>query len=157
MFLHLLCYTYRDQGDNMQDSGTSPPSALLVHLASTSRTARPALTSASFPACPPGIYIKDCKTCADISKFLRPVHFLKLFYPLPDRHVVYLHKWLWKYCSAPEEFYCFIGLLMYMSSGKLSFTTFLILHMWMYLSCLKISERSMQIYQDYKDLTDMDS
>ena len=70
----------------------------------------------------------------------------------------------------PEEFYRFIGLLMYMNivhsiwhcvkqinGGKLSFTTFLILHVWIHLSCLKISKRSMQIYQNYEDLTDMDS
>ena len=30
--------------------------------------------------------------------------FKTAFYPLPDRHVVYLHKWLCKYCWAPETF-----------------------------------------------------
>ena len=34
----------------------------------------------SHPACPPRVYIKDCKTHADISKFLHPVDFLKLFF-----------------------------------------------------------------------------
>ena len=32
------------------------------------------------PARPPGVYIEDCKTRADIGKFLRPVDFLKLFF-----------------------------------------------------------------------------
>ena len=31
------------------------------------------------PARPPGDYIKDCKTHADIGKFMRPMVFLKLF------------------------------------------------------------------------------
>ena len=33
----------------------------------------------SHPARPPGVYIEDCKTCADIDKFLCPMDFLKLF------------------------------------------------------------------------------
>ena len=34
------------------------------------------------PARPPGVYIEDCNTRADIGKFLRPVDFLKLFFTL---------------------------------------------------------------------------
>ena len=32
------------------------------------------------PSRPPGVYIEDCKTRADIDKFLCPVDFLKLFF-----------------------------------------------------------------------------
>ena len=109
MFLH--CYTYRDQGYNMQDSGT--------------RTPLPPFR----PARPPAVYIEDCKTRADIGKFLRPVDFLKLFFTPcligilctytndyantvgPQKPSLY-QSWSNTY---PEEFYRFIGLSMYMS------------------------------------------
>ena len=83
----------------------------------------------SHPACPPGVYIKDCKTHADISKLLHPMDFLKLFFTPcligmlctytndyadtvgPQKPSLY-QSWSNTY---PEEFYHFIGLLMYMS------------------------------------------
>ena len=110
-FQFLLCYTYRDQGYNTQDSGTRNPLPPFR------------------PACLPGVYIEDCKTCADIEKFLRPVDFLKLFFTPsligmlctytndyantagPQKSLLY-QSWSNTY---PEEFYRFIDLLMYMS------------------------------------------
>ena len=82
------------------------------------------------PARPPGVYIEDCKTHADISKFLRPVDFLKQFFTPcligmlsiytndyantvgPQKPSLY-QSWSNTY---PEEFYHFIGLLMYTST-----------------------------------------
>ena len=63
-FQFLLCYTYtyRDQCYKTQDLGTRNPLPPFC------------------PAHPPGVYIEDCKTRADIGKFLRPVDFLKLFF-----------------------------------------------------------------------------
>ena len=73
--------------------------------------------------------IENCKTRADIGKFLRPVDFLKLFLTPcligmlctytndyantvgPQKPSLY-QSWSNTY---PEEFSCFIGLLMYMS------------------------------------------
>ena len=81
------------------------------------------------PARPPGVYIEDCKTRADIGKFLCPMDFLKLFFTPcligmlftytndyantvgPQKPSLY-QSWSNTY---PEEFYCFIGVLMYMS------------------------------------------
>ena len=81
------------------------------------------------PACPPGVYIEDCKTRADIGKLLCPMDFLKQFFTPcligmlctytndyantvgPQKPSLY-QSWSNTY---PEEFYCFIGLLMYMS------------------------------------------
>ena len=114
MFLHFSFYfvTLRDQGYNTQDSETRNPLP-------------------SFrPARPPGVYIEDCKTRADIGKFLRPVDFLKQFftpcligmlctytndYANTDRaqKPSLYQSWSNTYL---EEFYRFIGLLMYMST-----------------------------------------
>ena len=81
------------------------------------------------PARPPDVYIKECKTRADIGKFLRPMDFFKLFFTPcmigmlgtytndyantvgPQKPSLY-QSWSNTY---PEEFYHFIGLLMYMS------------------------------------------
>ena len=111
-FQFLLCYTYRDQGYNMQDLGTRNPLPPFR------------------PARPSGVYIEDCKTCADIGKFLRHVDFLKLFFTPcltgmlctytndyantvePQKPSLY-QSWSNTY---PEEFYRFIGLLIYMST-----------------------------------------
>ena len=110
-FQFLLCYTYRAQGYNTQDSETSNP------------------LPPFHPAHPPGVCIEDCKTRADIGKFLRPLDFLKLFFTPcligmlctytndyanavgPQKPSLY-QSWSNTY---PEEFYHFIGLLMYMS------------------------------------------
>ena len=72
--------------------------------------------------------MEDCKTRADIGKFLRPKDFLKLFFTPcligmlctytndyantvgPQKPSLY-ESWSNTY---PDEFYCFIGLLMYM-------------------------------------------
>ena len=109
----LLHLHYWDQGYNMQDSGTRNPLPPFR------------------PARPPRVYIEDCKTCADISEFLRPMDFLKqFFYPLPDTVIGMLSAYTNDYANTvgpqkpslyqswsntyPEEFYHFIGLLMYM-------------------------------------------
>ena len=108
----LLHLHYRDQGYNTQDSGTRNPLPPFC------------------PVRPPGVYIEDCKTRADIGKFLRPVDVLKLFFTPcllgmlctvytndyanivgPQKPSLY-QSWSNTY---PEEFYRFIGLLMYMS------------------------------------------
>ena len=82
------------------------------------------------PARPPGVYIEDCKTRSDTGEFLRPVDFLKLFFTpcLIGMLCTYTNDYantvgpqkpslyqLWSN-TYPEEFYCFIGLLMYMST-----------------------------------------
>ena len=81
------------------------------------------------PARPPGVYIEDRTTRSDIGEFLHPVDFLKLFSTPcligmlctytndyantaePQKPSLY-HSWSNTY---PEEFYHFIGLLMYMN------------------------------------------
>ena len=82
------------------------------------------------PAHPPGVDIEDYKTRADIGKFLRPMDFLKLF--LTPCLIGMLCTYTNDYANTvgpqkpslyqsrsntyPEEFYHFIGLLMYMST-----------------------------------------
>ena len=82
------------------------------------------------PARPPAVYIEDCKTRADISKFLHPVDFFLLFFFTPSL-IGMLCTYTNDYANTvgpqkpslyqswsntyPEEFYHFIDLLMYMS------------------------------------------
>ena len=92
-----------------QEQGTPcPPSALLIHLVSTSRTARPVLTSASF--CVPWTFLNCFFTpcligilCTYTNDYANTVG--------PQKPSLY-QSWSNTY---PEEFYPFIGLLMYTS------------------------------------------
>ena len=86
-----------------------PPSSLLVHLVSTSRTAKPVLTSASF--CVPWTFLKLFFTRCLIGMLCTYTN--DSANTVGPQNPSLCQSWSNTY---PEEFYHFIGLLMYMST-----------------------------------------